>query len=120
MKLSQNQKLGVGAIAAWFAFSWFASRVASAAVTAGTDAVRDAAGDAWDALGETQRSIFEAWLSVYEPPLETATAALQALSDVATAPSEMLAEAWAWWRGEYDPEGATPVDPDELGGQSDY
>ena len=110
MKLSRNEKLVAGGVLAWFAWSWLASSVAGAAVDSATTAARDAIEDAYHALEDDVRAVFDGWLEVYQPPLETASAALHALAAIASSPGAAVADAWSWWRSDYDPEGVTPED----------
>lgn len=117
--MKRGTRYGLYAVAALLGLSWVAARAAEAAVDAGADAMRDAVEDAYAALEDDARSIFDAWLSVYTPPLETAAAALNALASVAQSPGAAIADAWTWWRNDYDPEGVTPEDaPSSFGGGS--
>lgn len=125
MKVSEKAKLVGGAIVAWFAWSWFASRVAGAAMDSAARAGRDAIADAYHELEDDVRSVFDAWLDVYQPPFELASSALHALTAIAESPASSVAELWEWWRGDYDPEGVTPEEaPGGLsnggGGGSDF
>lgn len=111
MKLSSNQKLVLGGVGAWFAFSWLASRVVKAGVSEIGEQTREAVADAYHELEDDARAVFDAWQSVYIPPFEVLSAALYALSDIAQAPGNAIGDLWDWWRNDYDPDGVTPEEP---------